>query len=73
MNYYLVKNYPNAIQFTDTKRWSTDELNILYNLADAQILLTSNEGWGLTLTEAMLAGNPYYSKCYRGDARSNEV
>jgi glycosyltransferase involved in cell wall biosynthesis len=49
--------YPNAIVF-DTKRWSTPELNTLYNISDCQILLTSNEGWGLTLTEAMLAGNP---------------
>ncbi len=30
----------------------------MYNIADAQILLTSNEGWGLTLTEAILAGTP---------------
>tara|TARA_R110001599_G_scaffold73587_1_gene203399 strand:+ start:852 stop:2297 length:1446 start_codon:yes stop_codon:yes gene_type:complete len=50
-------SYPNAVVF-DTKRWSTSELNMLYNLSDCQILLTSNEGWGLTLTEAMLAGNP---------------
>jgi hypothetical protein len=28
----------------------------MYNIADAQILLTSNEGWGLSLTEAILAG-----------------
>jgi len=33
-------------------------MNYLYNIADAQILLTSNEGWGLSLTEAMLAGTP---------------
>ncbi len=33
-------------------------MNWLYNLADAQILLTSNEGWGLALTEAMLSGTP---------------
>ena len=50
-------SYPNAVVI-DEKRWSTAELNILYNLSDCQILLTSNEGWGLTLTEAMLAGNP---------------
>ena len=50
-------SYPNAVVF-DTKRWSTSELNLLYNISDCQILLTSNEGWGLTLTEAMLAGNP---------------
>ena len=34
------------------------ELNRLYNLADAQILLTSNEGWGLSLTEALVTGTP---------------
>ena len=50
-------SYPNAVVI-DEKRWSTLDLNILYNLSDCQILLTSNEGWGLTLTEAMLAGNP---------------
>ena len=33
-------------------------LNFIYNIADVQILLTSNEGWGLTITEAMLAGTP---------------
>ena len=49
--------FPNSIVF-DTKKWTTDQLNILYNISDCQILLTSNEGWGLTLTEAMLSGNP---------------
>ena len=34
------------------------EMNLLYNSTDAQILLTSNEGWGLSLTEAILVGNP---------------
>ena len=33
-------------------------MNMLYNSSDVQILLTNNEGWGLSLTEAMLAGNP---------------
>jgi len=51
------EKYPKAI-YIDEKKWSTAELNILYNMSDCQILLTSNEGWGLTLTEAMLAGNP---------------
>jgi glycosyltransferase involved in cell wall biosynthesis len=35
-----------------------ERMNWLYNLADAQILLTSNEGWGLSLTEALVAGLP---------------
>jgi glycosyltransferase involved in cell wall biosynthesis len=34
------------------------QLNWLYNIADTQILLTSNEGWGLSLTEAILSGTP---------------
>jgi glycosyltransferase involved in cell wall biosynthesis len=51
------KDYPNAIYFS-TEKLGANELNMLYNLADAQILLTSNEGWGLSLTEAILAGTP---------------
>jgi len=33
-------------------------MNMLYNCSDVQILLTNNEGWGLSLTEAILAGKP---------------
>ena len=44
--------------YFSTNRLSTQEMNWLYNCTDAQILLTSNEGWGLSLTEAILAGNP---------------
>ena len=51
------KDYPNNITFSTTK-YPQDQLNLLYNCADAQILLTSNEGWGLTLTESLLVGNP---------------
>ena len=41
-----------------TDRLNSHDMNLLYNSTDAQILLTSNEGWGLSLTEAMLVGNP---------------
>jgi glycosyltransferase involved in cell wall biosynthesis len=53
----LFHNYPNAIYFS-TNKLDPNQLNMLYNIADAQILLTSNEGWGLSLTEAILAGTP---------------
>jgi hypothetical protein len=43
--------------FTDAK-FDQPQMNMLYNSTDAQILLTSNEGWGLSLTESLLAGNP---------------
>jgi glycosyltransferase involved in cell wall biosynthesis len=41
-----------------TQMLPPDQMNLLYNSTDCQILLTSNEGWGLSLTEAILAGNP---------------
>jgi hypothetical protein len=44
--------------YFSSNRFSTEEMNLLYNCTDAQILLTSNEGWGLSLTEAILVGNP---------------
>ena len=31
-------------------------MNGLYNLADLTLLISSNEGWGLSLTESMMAG-----------------
>ncbi|MDC6464851.1 glycosyltransferase [bacterium] len=55
--YFFDGIYPNAIRFSHNKL-SQEHLNYLYNIADVQILLTSNEGWGLTITEAMLAGTP---------------
>lgn len=45
------------IIFSDQKL-TTDQMNLLYNSTDVQIQLTSNEGWGLSLTEALLVGNP---------------
>ena len=45
------------VVFTDSK-FDPNGMNKLYNSTDCQILLTSNEGWGLSLTEAILAGNP---------------
>ena len=51
------EKYKDCIVFS-TSKLPPNELNYLYNIADAQILLTSNEGWGLTLTEAILTGTP---------------
>ena len=53
----LFHDYPTAIIFS-TGKLDNRQLNFLYNMADTQILLTSNEGWGLSLTEAILAGTP---------------
>ncbi len=34
----------------------TDAINRLYNIADVTALISSNEGWGLSLTESMMTG-----------------
>jgi glycosyltransferase involved in cell wall biosynthesis len=56
---YFFGDYPNKgnIFFSNSKL-DSHQMNFLNNLSDAQILLTSNEGWGLALTEALLAGRP---------------
>lgn len=35
------------------------QMNYLYNLSDGVVLLSTAEGWGLSLTEAMLTGKPF--------------
>ena len=37
-------------------RVAADEVNLLYNLSDVSCLVSSNEGWGLSLTESMMCG-----------------
>lgn len=55
---YLFDNNPKYnIIFSQTPL-PPQQMNYLYNMSDVQILLTSNEGWGLSLTEAILVGNP---------------
>lgn len=61
----LFADYPDTIFFS-TQKLPAETLNKLYNLADGQILLTSNEGWGLSLTEAILSGTPIIANVQGG-------
>ena len=38
------------------KVYGVQEMNYLYNLADVTALISSNEGWGLSLTESLITG-----------------
>ena len=40
------------------EKLSAEELNIMYNISDVVVNIASNEGWGLSSTEAMLSGTP---------------
>jgi glycosyltransferase involved in cell wall biosynthesis len=39
-----------------TSKLGVQEMNYLYNISDVTTLVSSNEGWGLSLTESMMAG-----------------
>jgi glycosyltransferase involved in cell wall biosynthesis len=43
------------VYFSDA-RVNAQDINLLYNMADVTCLISSNEGWGLSLTESMMAG-----------------
>ena len=55
---FLFDNNPKYNIIFSQQPLGPEQMNYLYNMSDVQILLTSNEGWGLSLTEAILAGNP---------------
>ena len=54
---YLFPEDGERILFS-TQKLSTEQMNWLYNISDGTILLSSNEGWGLALTESLLTGTP---------------
>jgi glycosyltransferase involved in cell wall biosynthesis len=43
------------VYFSDM-RLNAQDINLLYNMSDVTCLISSNEGWGLSLTESMMAG-----------------
>lgn len=54
---YLFPDNDGKTVISSTKLPS-EHMNLLYNSADGVILMSSNEGWGLALTEALLTGTP---------------
>jgi glycosyltransferase involved in cell wall biosynthesis len=54
----LFGNNPQYKIIFDENKYPTNIMNLLYNSVDGCALISSNEGWGLSLTEAMMAGKP---------------
>ena len=50
--------YPEGNVYFSANKISTAQMNFMYNMADVTVLISSNEGWGLSLTESMMAGTP---------------
>ncbi len=42
--------------YFSSSKINSAQMNLLYNLSDVTMLISSNEGWGLSLTESMMAG-----------------
>ena len=54
----LFGNLPQYNIIFDENKYPTNIMNLLYNSTDGCALISSNEGWGLSLTEAMMCGKP---------------
>lgn len=52
--------------FFSTDRLDPQHMNYLYNMADVTMLISSNEGWGLSLTESLLTGTMILSNVTGG-------
>ena len=48
--------FPEGNVFFSTNKISSAQMNFMYNMADVTVLISSNEGWGLSLTESMMSG-----------------
>lgn len=60
----LCPDYCNVI--ISNNKLDVNQMNYLYNSVDAGILLSSNEGWGLMLTECLLTGTPFIANTTGG-------
>ena len=53
--------FGNSLKYNLTfsnNRYPANIMNLLYNTSDVVALVSSNEGWGLSLTEGMMCGKP---------------
>ena len=49
---------PNYDVIFSTAKYTPEDLNVIYNIADITINLSSNEGFGLSTAESLMAGTP---------------
>jgi glycosyltransferase involved in cell wall biosynthesis len=64
INFLFPENDHNIVM--SVNKLSTEQMGLLYNTADGVILLSSAEGWGLSLTEALLTGTPFIANVTGG-------
>ena len=62
---YLLGDDDKTVLISHQKLHHT-QMNYLYNMADAVILISAAEGWGLSLTESLLTGTPFIANVTGG-------
>ena len=64
IEYFFPEDDGNIVISND--KLPTEQMNLLYNCADGVVLASSAEGWGLSLTEALLTGTPFIANVTGG-------
>jgi glycosyltransferase involved in cell wall biosynthesis len=64
IDYFCEEGINNVL--ISAQRLDAKHINYLYNIADGTILLSTNEGWGLALTESLLTGTPFIANVTGG-------
>jgi glycosyltransferase involved in cell wall biosynthesis len=64
IEYFFPEGNENIV--ISNEKLPTEKMNLLYNCADGVILVSSAEGWGLSLTEALLTGTPFIANTTGG-------
>ena len=64
IEYFFPEGNENIV--ISNEKLPTEKMNLLYNCADGVVLVSSAEGWGLSLTEALLTGTPFIANTTGG-------
>ena len=64
IEYFFPEGNENIV--ISNEKLPTEKMNLLYNCADGVVLVSSAEGWGLSLTEALLTGTPIIANATGG-------
>jgi glycosyltransferase involved in cell wall biosynthesis len=64
IEYFFPEGNENIV--ISNEKLPTEKMNLLYNCVDGVILVSSAEGWGLSLTEALLTGTPFIANTTGG-------
>jgi glycosyltransferase involved in cell wall biosynthesis len=64
IEYFFPEGNENIV--ISNEKLPTEKMNLLYNCVDGVVLVSSAEGWGLSLTEALLTGTPFIANTTGG-------